>query len=496
MAIIGYEYLRASLGLSAFALPRPAQVRPVTRVEPTPTYLAVPASVAPASNAPLDHILFALKHEGVNLQVLAEALPMLQAESLLHEIRKTPNGGYVRMACHLWEAFTGSVLEGAPEVGGAAVDLFDPARYVTGPARRNARWRVNFNGLGSLRYCATVERTPAIQAALAVDVLGRARAFFKDLGPGVLDRTLAWAYLHETQDSFAIERETASEDKSRAFIALLHQAHDRRPLDEAYLVELQNAAINNPLDRAATYRPQQNWLQGPGRGAAAITYLPPPPAVVAELMAELTDFANSSAGFIDPLVAAAVTSFGFVFVHPFMDGNGRLSRFLFHQALCQSGQLPNGLVLPVSVAMKKHEAAYLSVLQSYSRAARERWRVQWLDSDDYQFTFVGDAHHSIYRYWDATACVEFGFRMAEQALDEELRRETAFLVRYDAILRRVNGQVDIRGSDLSTLVVSCMDNDGHLSKRRRDQFRLTVPERAFDMIEAAVRDTAPAPTIS
>lgn len=37
---------------------------------------------------------------------------------------------------------------------------------------------------------------------------------------------------------------------------------------------------------------------------------------------------------VDPLVAAACVSFGFVLIHPFMDGNGRLSRFLFHHQLC------------------------------------------------------------------------------------------------------------------------------------------------------------------
>lgn len=490
MTTIGYEHLRTSLGLSAFALPRPARVRPVTRIEPTPTYLAVPGLVAPTSDRPLEHLLFALKHEGVNLQVLAEAIPKLPAADLLEEIRKTPNGSYLRIACHLWETFTGEILQDAPEVGGAAVDLFDPDRYVTGPKLRNARWRVNFNGLGSLRYCATVERTPAIETAIASDVLGRARAFFDSLGQGVLDRALAWAYLHETQDSFAIERETASDEKSRAFIALLHQAHDRRALDEGYLVELQNAAIDNPLDKAVNFRQLQNWLQGPGRGAGVVTYLPPPPALVPELMDEVMEFANTTATQIDPLVAAAVTSFGFVFVHPFMDGNGRLSRFLFHQALCRSGRLPNGLVLPVSVAMKRHEAEYLAVLQRYSRLARERWRVRWIDADDYQFEFTGDANHSIYRFWDATACVEFGFRMAELALTEELRRETEFLARYDAILSRVNGQMDVRGSDLATLVIACLDNHGIVSKRRRDQFRLTVPDKAFDVIEAAVRETA------
>jgi hypothetical protein len=34
---------------------------------------------------------------------------------------------------------------------------------------------------------------------------------------------LTWAYLYETQDSYAIEKEAPSEDKARTFIRLLRQ---------------------------------------------------------------------------------------------------------------------------------------------------------------------------------------------------------------------------------------------------------------------------------
>jgi Fic family protein len=128
------------------------------------------------------------------------------------------------------------------------------------------------------------------------------------------------------------------------FIAVLHQAHDGQPLSENYLVELQSSVLTSPFDKAVQYRMQQNWLRGPARGAAGVTYLPPPPEMVSELMAELIAFANSAPREIDPVVAASVISFGFVFVHPFMEGNGRLSRFLFHHALCRSGNLHKGLI--------------------------------------------------------------------------------------------------------------------------------------------------------
>jgi hypothetical protein len=144
--------------------------------------------------------------------------------------------------------------------------------------------------------------------------------------------------------------------------------------------------------------------------------------MVSDLMNELVSFANDAPREVDPIVAASVASFGFVFIHPFLDGNGRLSRFLFDHALCRSGKLDQGLILPVSVAMKRNEDDYLSVLKRYSKPARERWSVRWIDEGEYDMRFNGDP--AIYRFWDASKCVEFGYRMAEQALEFDLRHET------------------------------------------------------------------------
>lgn len=481
MASVGYQYLQEALALTALPPKRPALVKPVTRIEPTPTFLAVPAHAMPQSDRPLDHILFALKHEGVDLQTLAEALAHVPADELRGELVRTPNGKYLRIAACLWELLGDRTLDDAPAIGGASVDLFDAERYVTGGARRIAKWRVEFNGLGTPRYCATVERTTAIQAAIASDLPGRVADFVATLGGGILDRTLAWAYLHETRDSFAIEREVPSEDKAEAFIRLLQQAHERTVLTEEYLASLQATVVSNPANRTGAFRIEQSWLEGPLRGAAAVTYVPPPPALARHLMDELMTFLNTGAEGVDPIVAASIASFGFVYIHPFMDGNGRLSRFLFHHTLCRRNALPDGLVLPVSVAMKKNEREYLRALEAYSREVRRRWDVRWIDAGAYQLDFTGA--DSIYRYWNATECVEFCFRMAEQALEVELREETAFLMRYDRIAAAVNARFDVRGSDLSTLIVSCLDNGGKVSTRRRDQFADRVPGAVFDLIE-------------
>ncbi len=488
MQQVGYAFLKTQLALSAFSVPKPAVVAPVNRIVASigGGTLQVPVHVAPKTEDPLEHILFALKHEGTNLQVLAEALPQVAVRQLVARFRESPNSIYLRKAGYLFEALTGQEIEDLPPLTAPYSDLFDADRYVTGPKQRNGKWRINFNGLGSLAYCPSVERTTKIEAAIQSDVLGRTKAFVDSIGPVNADRALGWAYLSETESSFAIEREAPSRNKAEAFVALLHQAHEPVLLTEDYLCNLQSAAITNPLDRAAAFRHQQNWLRRGGtRGATSVTYVPPAPALLHELMPAFLELANTAPKQIDPIVAAAISSFGFVYLHPFMDGNGRLSRFLFHHALCQSGRLDKGLLLPVSMAMKREESSYLETLDTFSKPARKLWDVRWIDEDQFDFVFCG--RDTIYRYWDATACVDFGFRMAEQALDVHLRQETEYLARFDRIREAVNTEYDVRNNDLHVLIASALQANGVVSNNRRKQHALSVQPEVFDRIEELAR---------
>lgn len=482
MNAIGYEYLRTQLGLPVFPVVHPASIRPVNRILDAQDELQVPKSVAPKSDHPIEHLLFALRYEGINLQILAETMPKIAGEDLIARLRESPSGLFIRKACYLWEWFTNGELSNLPAISGPYGDLFDPADYVTGIVRKNAKWRINFNGLGSAEYCPVVRLTQPVKDGIASDILGRTKAFLASLGPINADRALSWAYLSETDSSFAIEREAPSQSKAETFVALLLQAHEKIELTEEYLADLQSATISNPYEKAACFRHEQNWLRWGGlRGAGSVAYVPPTPELLAKIMPAFMDMANALPRQSDPVVAASVASFGFVYLHPFMDGNGRLSRFLFHHALCQSGKLDQGLLLPVSVAMKRHETEYLEVLQSFSKPARKLWDVYWADADQFDFKFKGA--DSIYRFWDATPCVEFGYRMTEQALSVDLHQETEFLANFDRISKAVNDEFDIRGNDLHLLIVSALQNEGRVSNNRRKKLAPRVPEEAFDFVE-------------
>jgi hypothetical protein len=109
--------------------------------------------------------------------------------------------------------------------------------------------------------------------------------------------------------------------------------------------------------------------------------------------------------------------------------------------------------------------------------------VGWLNDERYDFRFQGD--EALYRYWDAMQVVEFSLDRARQALEKDLREETEFLDRFDRVYREMDDRFDVRGNALTTLVIAALQNNGKVSKNRRKQFQLTVPDPVFDAIERA-----------
>lgn len=487
MSDVGYAWIQHAVGAPDFLGRERARLAPVSRIE----HLGDGAMLVPHKLAPeptlLHHALFALKHEDMRLGLLLSALRRIPPAELVAWVQASPNSIYGRKLGHLWERLQRRRLPGLddPRVAAAYAPLFDPDQHFVGQPQRDARWRIEFNGLGELSFCPVVRKTPALLALIERDILGQTQDFAHAVGEAMLERALNWAYLSETEGSFAIEGEAPTHDKATAFAALLRRAHEQHPLTEELLVEWQNAAISNPFDKAVQFRTEQNRLQRDVPGAAGVTYVPPEPELAAGLMNGLMQLANQRPEGLDALVHAAVVSFAFVFIHPFMDGNGRLSRFLIHHCLGQSGRLPPQFLLPISVAMKKHEAEYLQALTAFSQPARQLCQVTWAGDEHYSYDWVPEAD-TWFRTMDLTEATTFTLAMAQASLDTHMREEVEFLALFDRVKRYINDRHDLRGSDLATLIVTIFQNGGTLSANRRKRYADRVQPHVLDAIEAAV----------
>ena len=484
---IGYAFLHTKLHLPVFPPKVHAEISgAVTGIRQKEKLLLVPTRYQLSSDDVVGHVLFALKHEGINLPILAETMLRIDKARVLRSISKKPTGIYQRKLGYFWELFNNQELPFQIPDSCRYVNLFDERHYVTRKGRKCAKWRIRWNGLGSVRYCPVVQKTEKIQKALTESILRRYQEFFSQLGVRYQERIQQWAYFFEAQSSYDLEGENLKSSRIEQWAFVHEKAHEVKILTKESLCALYTQVNHIEGEQKNRYRKQQNWLSNGRRGALGVSYVPPSPEIIDVLMNAFLEMANDLPKQVHPVIAASVTSFGFVFLHPFMDGNGRLSRFLFHQQLCLSGQLRVGQLLPVSVAMKKSESQYLVALQSFSKPARALWSVQWVMDQDFDFHFNGS--DVIYRYWDATQCVEFGLEMAENALNVYLRDEVIYLMRFDEIWRKVNERFDIRDSILHVLINGCLDLNGRVSKNHRKRYRLSVPANAMDYIEEVTQE--------
>jgi hypothetical protein len=432
-----------------------------------------PKSYAPDPH-PIAHVEFALRYDHLHLELLREVFQRLPHEVVAAWVGKQPTGKWARRVGYWYEFLTGKNLDPkALGVGGNYAPLLEGNRYVvaTQPIKVQP-WRIEDNLLGGRDFCPVVRLTPAVRASMTLDVGGRLDTLSGRYSPEIFRRAVGYLYQKETRSSYDIEREQPTPDREARFVAALHDAGKAAQdamLGMARLVSLQNIIVD-PRYAQSAYRSDQNYVgETLPNYRQRIHFVPPPPQFVASLMDGLGAFLKKSAGS-PALTRAAIAAFGFVFVHPFEDGNGRLHRFLIHDVLALDDFVPAGVILPVSAWMLKNLAGYDQCLEAYSRPLMEILRYE-LDQDDQLTVLNPDAVEGIYRYPDMTTQVEYLATAIEGALSQELEPELNFLSGYDAARRDMRAVVDMPDRKLDTLIKLLHQNRGALSKNKRELFR-------------------------
>ncbi|NEX23579.1 Fic family protein [Thiorhodococcus mannitoliphagus] len=139
---------------------------------------------------------------------------------------------------------------------------------------------------------------------------------------------------------------------------------------ESHLFELHRAVQSEAV--ADIYKPYGVWKLEPN-GTYAVTeegrqtfieYAAPEdvPALMTEWLAELNRLAGEQLSETEAVDAYARLHLGFVHVHPFWDGNGRMARLLSNIPVLRSGHLP--VVIDV-----RDRKAYIDILAQYELAS-------------------------------------------------------------------------------------------------------------------------------
>ena len=414
------------------------------------------------------HLRFALRHEPVNMGVLVAALKAIKPAEVEAWVRTEPTGAYSRRAWFFYETFTGKTLDVEDARTGNYVAALDPDKHIVAERRNSSRHRVADNLLGGVGLCPTVRRTPRLMEQMNTRLDKEAQALMESYDLRLLVRAVNYLYAQETRSSFAIEGETPGAKRAERFVAALRAASGFDPADKQALIRLQGEIVD-PRYATDGWRDRQNFVGGISRGyREEVHYLCPRPEDVPGLMEGWTASTRRVVeGVADPVVAAAVAAFAFVFIHPFEDGNGRIHRFLIHHVLSKRGYSPPDVIFPVSSAILHDRRGYDEVLQSFSRPLFEfiEWRWTWERE-----IVVGNDTGDLYRYFDATVFAEYLYNCVADTVRRELKDELGFIATFDKAFEAARAIVDMPDRRASLFVRLCMQNGGRLSVAKRRQF--------------------------
>ena len=436
-----------------------------------------------------DHLRFALRYEPLDLRVWNRVMEALPAETITNWVRSQPNGNFARRAWYLYERLTRRTLP-LPESRAPFADLADGEKQIVWRSKHfrnpySKRHRVRNNLLGVAGYCPLIRRTKTIKERQEKNYGAAAKAFTADLDPALFQRAADFLYRSETKSSYAIEGETPAPDREERFLAVLEHAGTEDIANEAALVSLQNQIVQDTRFAASGWREVQNYVGRTRRYdySEDVRYVCPAPGDLPHLMTGWMELVKkiSRAERSDVVPLAACAAFGFVYLHPFEDGNGRLHRFLIHQVLAQAGYTPKGVIFPISAVIQRRMKDYETVLDTVSRLVNSG--VEYTLDDANRMTVLNSTV-DLYRYPDLTRHSEFLYECIAETLEKDWPEELNFLKQFDGASLDVREVVELPDNRLRLLVRLLLQNHGRLAQGKRSLFSELTDEELQRMEQA------------
>ena len=427
------------------------------------------------------HLTFALKYEGLDLAVLKRLFLTIGPAEIKALVSAKPTGRYARRAWFLYEWLTGNRLALPDAEAGRYVPAIDADQQYAVDGENSPRHRVRNNLPGTPEFCPLVFRTEALERFIALNLPQRAQEIIADVPRDLVARAAAFLLLKDSRSSYAIEGERPPQDRIQRWGRAIGEA-GCQVLDLEELLRLQKIVIGDARFVRLGLRQEGGFVGEHDRD----TRMPLPDHISAkpEDLPSLTEgmiaFDREPPQKLDPVIAAAVLAFGFVYVHPFDDGNGRIHRYLIHHVLARRGFNTAGVVFPVSAAILEQIDEYGRVLEDYS--ARLLPLIDWEPTAKFNVRVLNDTG-DFYRFFNATPHAEFLYACVRKTIEEDLPNETDFLRRYDTFRLRVATIVDMPDSVIDLLFRFLHQNEGRLSKRARGQEFDALTDAEAEQIE-------------
>ena len=214
---------------------------------------------------------------------------------------------------------------------------------------------------------------------------GKQQLFLKQK-PEELEKLVVITKVQSTESSNAIEgirttntrlkqliaEKTAPKNRDEEEIAgyrdalnVIHESFDAIPLTPSYILQLHKILLSHTTTSyGGKYKNVQNYISATNENGESYTlFTPLTPFETPMAIQNLCDEYNRSIGegIVDPLILIPIFIHDFLCIHPFIDGNGRMSRLLTTLLLYRSGYYV-GKYISLEAKIAKNKDLYYDAL--------------------------------------------------------------------------------------------------------------------------------------
>ena len=442
-------------------------------------------------NTLFGHLKFALKYEGLNLIILKRLFQSVGSKRIEAKVSDNPEDPFLRKIWFLYEWLLGEQLN-LPNCNKCRyVKVVDPKLQFASKSKKSTRHCVKNNLPGTVNFCPLIFRTKRLDAYVKQDINQLIHESLVSFPKRYVDLAINALLLKDAKSSFLIEDETPSDIRIIRWSKLV-AASGSDPISLKLLEKLQREVLENR--RGIHFGLRKTWGFVGSRDPA--DRMPIPVHISAkfedltDLMAGLIEYDKKFVQSINPVLAAAGFSFGFVNIHPFEDGNGRIHRYLIHHVLARGGYTKDGMNFPISDIFYQELTAYRKVLDDHSIPLLSA--IEWEPTEKGNVKVLNDTC-DFYRYFDATQYAEFLYSCIHKAIKSDIPQAADFQLKFEDFMTQCKNVADLADHLIHLMYRFLHQNCGKFSKRalnREFAFLTKTEVKQFEAIYQTIFDEA------